>query len=459
VAWIGLLLLLVRADGGDLLSPATVLLSTWLAVAVFLMSGLVVYDRVFTGASFLSLLAAVGFFVIGTAVTRRYCIRRRAAAGGGQPEHAPVACWRITEYILISAAIAYIALVARDVLAFLASGGLTPAALVELRAEHNELALESRVTIASMLRAIVRAGATLLAIGTPGFVRGRRVLASVLGVTSILALSSESLLAGGRVVIAHITVAMVYVLFLTSTRGRASGRLIQSRIRFSVIALCLGMMGYAMFVVFPALRNPDLAGDVDFFLGLLHDARLGDWVTSASDAPGMGWLPVFAFASCYVSQPIVKYTFMMAESDIESWYKLGALDFPLLSKAATALTGSANPWAAIRAELDSISVLHGYAANPWSTGVRDLVADFGYVGMCLAMFAFGALWEAIYQKARHSPMLEWKIAAGAAAVMVFFFAFFSPFPLGIFSNTLLLAIGWAFIVERIRPARAPGALA
>ena len=111
-----------------------------------------------------------------------------------------------------------------------------------------------------------------------------------------------------------------------------------------------------------------------------------------------------------------------------------------------------NEWQVIRARLALESTRFGYAGNPWATGVRDLVIDFGYSGMAFMMFVFGYLAQSVYDLARASRSLEWMVLAALLGPIVFVFAFFSPFPIGLFANAVivagfLLVLRW--LIERI----------
>lgn len=103
----------------------------------------------------------------------------------------------------------------------------------------------------------------------------------------------------------------------------------------------------------------------------------------------------------------------------------------------------------IRADLAEISEQRGYSGNPWATGVRDLNLDFGIWGTVLAMFLIGAAWQWLYEKSVSSRMIEWRIACALAAPVSFFLAFFSPFPIGVFSNTIAIALLWAVFARSL----------
>jgi hypothetical protein len=293
----------------------------------------------------------------------------------------------------------------------------------------------------------------MAAVGIPIFLILRQRLLAAVGMLAVFVLALDSALVGGRMMLAYVVLGCAYARLHCVPPRRLSDWRPRDVILLGVALAALGGLGFLMMVVFPAVRNPDLVGDVDLFLGLLHDARLSDWVLAANDHFPAGGLAVFAFASSYISQPIVKYSFFLENSDIESWLTLGAYNFPLVSKAWSMLSAGANEWAEIRERLALVSAPFGYGENPWSTGVRDLVIDFGFWGMPLAMFVFGAVWQYLYLRASESSSAEWRIALALAGPMAFFLAFFSPLPVGIFSNTLLAAIGWAVIAGIARANR------
>jgi len=214
------------------------------------------------------------------------------------------------------------------------------------------------------------------------------------------------------------------------------------------------VLSYGMLVIFPAARNPALVDNVDKFLANVHTAHVSGWVWSASETPLFSALPVFAFASSYISQPIVKYTFFLETSDVTDWYLMGSYNFPIVAKIASVWTADPYSWTAIRGDLATISEAYGYGVNPWATGIRDLNIDFGIWGTFLAMFLFGAVSQWLYERATRSEMTEWRVVLALAVPMVFFFAFFSPFPIGVFTNTVMVAAGWAILIDKSMVSRA-----
>lgn len=446
--WLLLLWWLLSWQRTGLLEPGKAFLVGWLLIVFFHAANLVVYDQVFNARAVLSLLAGTGAFVLGALAVRSYLLGD-ASTGPARPARPMQPMWWGTTAFVVASVLGYALMQVPRVAQVLATGGLTAATLLELRAEHIAQSLEARVTPASAAEAVLRVGATMAAVGVPIFMALRQRWLVILGLVAILVLALDSALIGGRMLIAYVVLGVVYARLHCAPPRNVRGLTSRDVTRLSLTLLAFAGLGYVMMVLFPALRNPDLASDVDFFLGLLHEARLSDWVVAASDYVPAGGLLIFAFASSYISQPIVKYTFFLENSDIESWLTLGAYNFPLISKAVSMLQASSNEWAEIRERLAMVSARFGYGENPWATSVRDLVIDFGLWGMPLAMFVLGALAQYLFLRASGSRRAEWRIALALAGPMIFFMAFFSPLPVGIFGNTLLAAIGWAVLAGAV----------
>ena len=109
---------------------------------------------------------------------------------------------------------------------------------------------------------------------------------------------------------------------------------------------------------------------------------------SASEINGFGWLSVLFYGTSYFSHPIVKYTFFTENSDLGSWHAGGGYNFPIIGRVVSIFQKHKTGRAFIRDKIAEISTSHGYTPNPWSTGIRDIVIDFGYFGSIIFMFFF-----------------------------------------------------------------------
>lgn len=452
VATIVLLALWLRVLRTSYLEPAVIFLGAWSVIVSFVLLGLVTYDRVLTVRSCVFLVASIAAFVAGTVTVKS--IPRLGSNVRRVPPCDPSrdTLSGLTAAVLGAGSLVYLVIQAIDIGEFLSAGGLQVLSLADVRSEFLGEA-EEAISELAVAKAIARATALMLAAAVPVLARTRRPWLAVFGVVSAIALLSESMLAGGRVVLVYVALSMIY---LHLHALHAAGGAVRLRLRrLAGLGVLVTAMFYGLLVIFPAARNPTLIEKTDLFLGYVHTVHVSDWVWKLSEVPAFASLPVFAFASSYLSQPIVKYTFFIEESDIADWHMHGSYNFPVPAKIVSFATTRTSSWLSIRADLAQISEERGFSGNPWATGVRDLNIDFGLWGTVLAMFLFGTAWQWLYEKATRSSMLEWRILCALAAPVPFFFAFFSPFPIGAFSNTIFIALAWATIAETAQSRRRP----
>jgi hypothetical protein len=145
-----------------------------------------------------------------------------------------------------------------------------------------------------------------------------------------------------------------------------------------------------------------------------------------SDSEAFASLPVFAFASEYSSQPVVKYTFFIEESDVADSHLHGAYNFSIPAKVVSPATGRTSSWVGIRADLAEISEQRGYSGNSWATGGRDRNLDFGIWGTELAMYPIGVASKWLYEKPRSSRRIEWRITCALAVPVPFLLTDLTP---------------------------------
>ncbi len=426
------LLALTKHLGFSLLEPANAFLASWFLLMFFFLLNLVVYDRIFVAESFLSLLAAIALFVLGT-------IAARSPVKHVHDKRIELEFSATSIRCLVSATLLYVAIQGWEVIDFLRLGGFSAVSLVELRVEHIDAYLSGQVTGVGVLKAFARVCATIVAVAAPIFSSKRRFGLLALSGLCVTMLAAESVLQGGRTLLGYIFLAIIYMYLLIVGRNDGENMLRRRWKGLSITAALLVVFVYVMLIYVPAVRNPDLASNVGFFLGRVHNADLSDWVYASSSIPGLEGLSIFAYASSYITQPIVKYSFFIENTKIESWYTLGTYNFPFVAKVVAVFTGDMNEWSVIRARLAVESTRFGYAGNPWATGIRDLVIDFGYFGMAAVMFLFGYLGQKAFERARASGSAEWVVLAALLGPVYFLFAFFSPFPIGLFANTVLIA--------------------
>ena len=422
----------------EVLEPPLVFLAGWLVIGGVLAMQFVAYNKVFSFESYVLLVVGISFFIAGALVRRGNAKSVRLAPNGNSVQYLPS-----TTVLLVCGSAVYVFLQVREIVEFLLGSGLSAATLSALRQSHTELALQGLLGAEHVAKATARIFATILTISLPMYWRDGRRLYVLLAGFCFVVLTMESLMHGGRSLVAFIILAIVYMNLLLKSAcvPGMEGQVGDARYRRKIYSL-LGftLFFYLAFVVFPPLRNPELVNDIDFFLNVLHESQTSDWVHTISQVPGFGWVAMVAYGTAYLSQPIVKLTFFLDESDIANWYTMGAYNFPYLSKISAALGGGVDSWVTIRERIALPSVASGYPINPWASILRDFVIDFGYFGAVTAMFVFGYFAQAAYSFAMKSGTAEWLLLAGLIGPICFVSAFFSPFPIGFVSNTLAIGV-------------------
>ena len=90
--------------------------------------------------------------------------------------------------------------------------------------------------------------------------------------------------------------------------------------------------------------------------------------------------------------------------------------------------------------LHPISRDSGYTRNPWSTGIRDLILDFGLLGSLIFMFLYGCTAQYFYERSLKSSNPFYIIGGSFVLASCILFPFLSPFGLNSFINPLLILI-------------------
>jgi hypothetical protein len=108
---------------------------------------------------------------------------------------------------------------------------------------------------------------------------------------------------------------------------------------------------------------------------------------AAADKPALG----IAFVSLgYFTSPVATLSFYVQQDEIPGplW---GAYSFPLPDRTVAKFRGTSTPdrWLKTREKVFMPLEKAGYFPNVWATWLRDLLADFGYLGAILFSAVFG----------------------------------------------------------------------
>lgn len=421
--------------------PSKMFLLPWIGCGLLLLLELITYDKIFGQSSFLTLTAGICCFVIG-AVFYRMTHMRTAL-----PRYiAPVYKFSpIILKVLLVGALVYSALEIFEILKFLISGGFGQTTLAELRAQHVELSnITTGRRLGNIPKSIGRSCAMVLSMAVPIFWFSMRRRRAILLTPLLILIIFEDLLNGARALTVFTLFGLGYVYLIAKPEEEPrpnSTRKFRKMPSLKVMGigsvLVIGMI-YYLFVFFPQTRNKNLSGDLNYFLAFQHDAEISQWVTDASQFKHLEWLPMLAYGTSYLSQPIVKYTFFTGGDDsVQNWYYLGRYNLYSVTKMVRILTGK-NYWIKIRQRIAAYSADYGYSPNPWATGVRDLVIDFGYFGMMISLLFLGFIFQLLYHKAINHNSAEWIVLAALIALNCFAFAFISPLLLGSINQSFLL---------------------
>jgi hypothetical protein len=213
---------------------------------------------------------------------------------------------------------------------------------------------------------------------------------------AFLSIVIETAFQGGRTLIVYCIVMMVigYSHFSIINKGINPVFLNKRRV---VIFITAGVLSFILlFGVFPAIRNPALLESADVFIDYHHNgAEISPHVKRVVDAyPSTIGLFGIAFGTTYITAPLVKFTYYLEEHHVESWYGLGSYNFPILEKMTTL---SNKNYFHLRDKVKQVSITDKNESNPWSTGYRDFMIDFGLLGTLAFSFLSGFVLQAFYK--------------------------------------------------------------
>lgn len=283
----------------------------------------------------------------------------------------------------------------------------------------------------SPVRAAAGFGSFTLAILLPYFIRFGNPYLIVISVISCIVVAVDSLMAAGR-----FSIALLVVMIAVGIADRSSKMTLSALLNVRTALVGFVILVY-FFIIFPSQRNPNLVNSVQSYLSWLSDAIISPWVLSVSSIAGFGWIPVFAYSTNYFSGSLDKLNYFLISTDVSTWYELGYYNFPVLSQIAVLLDVGENRWLEIRNNIALVMGDAGFASNPWATGIRDFVIDFGLIGCIFAAGILGFVFQYLFNRGRCSQSFCWKAIVLNASIGSFIFAFISPFQIRFIANGIL----------------------
>ena len=420
-------------------SPVRMFLYGWLLVYFFAALGMVIYDLPLSAVTWGMLALTQTLFVLGAFLGNgalTHLCAQPPKLVRGQLDRASL-------LLLVLLALAAMLMIARDVL-FGAGNFLLDdfaAGLGEIRNRNWDDFFSGEVGV-SPLRSLFVASTLILAAMLPYAWRKHNIFLISVGFMSALLLIVDSLLAAGR-----FNIGILFLTLIVSASGAHghAGLLRSLGVRKMTIGVVLG---FYFFVIFPVQRNPYLADAVETSLQRGGDAYLSTWVVNASAAPGLSWVSVLAYSTSYFSGAIDKLNYFLTKTDIADWYGLGLYNFVLASQIYGLVSDEVSPWHSMRLRIADIMYREGWGLNPWATGVRDLVIDFGLVGSLAVVCLLGYLSQKLYRESFVNNGYVLKVAASLVSVGAFVFAFIGPFQIRLIVNSLLL-LGLIAIIRQV----------
>lgn len=319
--------------------------------------------------------------------------------------------------------------------------------------ENYENYNRSSTGILEIARALARCFAIFKFISFPFLKYVRYQRRHVIGaLLSGLFLLLETYLEGGRGMLVFIFTTMIYLFILTRRNGRLlisdifSRQNIRIALRFSWL---LVIVIYVLMVWFPKNRNPLLLDNFGAYLSYGSRASLSSSAESVADIISPGVTLPFFFSLTYFTTPIPTLTFFFENSDFTHWNYLGAYNFPLFNKLIELITSQKTSWLDIRYRIAEPLARLSYAINPWATGFRDLIIDFGIWGSLIFLFFFGFACQILYNIVFRKPRIEMVLLMSQIISIAIFFGFYSSFFLGFVMYPIIIII----LIMIIRPRR------
>lgn len=439
--FLAIFLLVCRRVQGTILAPAPLFILGWLIPYAVLSANIIDYSIEIDWTTHLVMVLFVCSFVAGSIAATPKDVRKVRLADIPRLEFSRVA-WSI---ILALAAIELgldlvdmISAQGRSVLA------LDPSAIRSTRNLAWAAYFDGNVE-SNALRAIPTAAQQIVAMATPYFFVQRRRMLFVFGLASIMMTGFASLFVGGRFNVVFVILAVYFGLLIVSSQAMTplQKRVISfvkwSPIIFTIPALLL------LFLYFPILRNPFILEHPDKFL--IGAGVFSDWLRDLVTTWKLPELYILAISSTYFSYTLIACQVSLQFGHVQEWYGLGLYDFGFISQVMGAL-GLGNPFLDYRIQIAWFMNSLGLPRNPWATGARDFIIDFGYVGAVLAIFPVGYIVTHFFFKLARSNKIEAHVARSLILMMSSIFGILSPFPQKIVSSCLLLLI-LLFTIDRV----------
>ena len=447
-------LIILRFLRFSLLSPAFLYVFPWV-IPLFLISiNLFDYEHAVNNESFIILALAFFIFPLGAVIHRLLLKPSKLKSQIKGKRHKsflerPIWIWGGWMMILL-----YGGLIISQYASTIAIG-LSTANLSAIRSIHWANA-GANTGVIGLLIALTRPFSTISLASFPlrKYVTKKNTRAlAIMAFLSLLFLSLEEIGKGGRdIIVFHLLVVLYAFLFVKHKGYLTIAKIINPKsisLIFKIALIGVPILYFFMIWV-PYARNPNLYDNFTFFFERRSQVHLSTLSNTLISCLGeKNTLPFFTSLS-YFTNPIPNLTFYYIHSNFERWYIGGTYTFPLFSKILNAIQGNAYSlsWQTVRANLGAINASMGYADNPWATGLRSLLVDFGETGTLFFLFLFGFFSDSLFLSARKRPSVEKIILLSLTSPILLVFAFYEYMSNGTFIYPVVL-ISIIMLMQRV----------
>lgn len=443
------------------LEPIPLYVLPWAVVAVGLALPILEFvDGVFSFESLAVLSVSIWLFVAG-ALLRRGMV----APDNPAPKDATVAYNALISVVLNVAALAYLGAALLEIQQRGISNSLLALDFQGIRELHWDEFYAGDKSVAAYVLSVTRPFAVLSVLSLPLHWQagGRRQpflsAGVIIGVLAWGGLLIETAAVGGRSLITYTTIGAIYGAVFAYTNGvliPSPGVLLRPRVLLRIVGFTLlGLAaGYVLFVWFPSLRSRFLSsfGTVEFnsYLMASVGARLGPLGDVLVDVLGQDIAFYLIRFGGYVIIPTPMLTTFFEFSDFTNWYYLGSFNFPALYRIVDILYDLGNTQLPVRERIAAVLLSAGRTSlNPWATGIRDLLLDFGVAGSMVLVFVFGVLAQHLYMRTVRFPTFENRLLQSLVALLTVLFVFFNGTRQSFMLLPMLLILGM-MVVARLR---------
>jgi hypothetical protein len=282
----------------------------------------------------------------------------------------------------------------------------------------------------TVIYSVARSGAFILGINAYHFYKKQEKVKLFISLLALFLVVLENLTDAGRglMMYAFLSILSVYVLFRFN-EGIKLNYVLKKKHLFGIAFLLSFII-----VVFPNMRNENYVDSYNKYLSFRHDVEISEWVY---EQQYLSFLPTLAFSSQYFIQPIVKFTDHIENLNLDESYYLGQFNFRFLDRNK------------IRQEVEDKIRSQGYSAvNPWGTGARDSIIDFGYPGALIFIFILSLFLKFIYERSSKKQSIINNSLGSLCVLSCFLFYFVSPLRITIIFNTIVLCL-FLKIIEKL----------